>query len=312
MSLSIRDDHISGASVLGRRCLDLFLDCLQRGREGSKEELFEELVTVGRDLIKAQPSMASVFNRVNFVLGVAKETFAQTASVDGARKLIIRQIHRYQNESEKALEKIAELGSEIISPGAVVMTYSASSLVETILMHTRESSKTFTVIVPESRPMFEGTRMALRLCQQRVNCTLIVDAAISKFIERANAVLVGADRVTEDTLLNKVGTRGVALIARAASVPVYAAFETDKFLPRCYLPVVDRQEDPAQICQRTDQYLTVQNIYFEEVPLDYFSGFITEKGRVSREKLETTFGKLSVVQELTGFSSEELTGGSDC
>jgi len=154
--------------------------------------------------------------------------------------------------------------------------------------------------------------MALRLCQQEVKCSLIVDAAISKFIDRANVLLVGADRVTEDTLVNKVGTRGVALLAKAASVPIYAAFETDKFLPRRYLPVVDRQQDPAQICETTDQYLTVQNIYFEETPLDYFFGFVTEKGIVSPEELGTTLGEPSVIQELTGFSSVELTGGSQC
>ena len=312
MALNIKGDNISGASILGRRCLDLFLDCLQRGRERSKEDLFEQLVVVGRDLIKAQPSMASVFNRINFALSVAKDASVQTVSVEEAKNLIIREIRRYQNENEKALERIAEFGSQIISGRDTVMTYSASSLVEAILICTKRSGKRFTVIVPESRPMFEGTRMALRLCQQEVKCSLIVDAAISKFIDRANVVLVGADRVTEDTLVNKVGTRGVVLLAKAASVPIYAAFETDKFLPRRYLPVVDRQQDPAQICETTDQYLTVQNIYFEETPLDYFFGFVTEKGIVSPEELGTTLGEPSVIQELTGFSSVELTGGSQC
>jgi translation initiation factor 2B subunit (eIF-2B alpha/beta/delta family) len=292
--------------------LDLLLDYLQEQRKGSKEELFETLVTISEDLIKAQPSMASVFNRVNFVLRAAKEIFAQIASVEEAKTLIIREIHCYQNDTKKALERIAELGSEIIPHRGAIITYSASSLVEAILTHTKQPEKTFTVIVPESRPMCEGTQMALRLSKQKVKCILIADAAISKFIGRADVGLVGADRVTEETLVNKVGTRGIALVARAASVPVYAAFETDKFLPRCHLPVVDRQEDPAQVCQTTNQYLTVQNIYFEETPLNCFSGLITEKGILKPEKLKPRLGKLSVVQELTGFSAQELKGESDC
>uniref|UniRef100_A0A383WBQ4 Nudix hydrolase domain-containing protein n=1 Tax=Tetradesmus obliquus TaxID=3088 RepID=A0A383WBQ4_TETOB len=87
------------------------------------------------------------------------------------------------------------------------------------------------VIVCESRPLCEGVSMARRLAAAGLNVTLITDAQAGVFVEQADVVLLGADAVTPDGVVNKVGSRLLALAAKAAGVPVVAVTECLKVSP---------------------------------------------------------------------------------
>jgi hypothetical protein len=87
------------------------------------------------------------------------------------------------------------------------------------------------VIVCESRPLCEGCAMAQRLAAAGLQVTLITDAQAGVFVEQADAVLLGADAVTPDGVVNKVGSRLLALAAKAAGVPVLAVADSLKVSP---------------------------------------------------------------------------------
>jgi translation initiation factor 2B subunit (eIF-2B alpha/beta/delta family) len=87
------------------------------------------------------------------------------------------------------------------------------------------------VIVCESRPLCEGVAMARRLAAAGIDVTLITDAQAGVFVEQSDVVLLGADAVTPDGIVNKVGSRLLALAARAAGVPVVAVTECLKVSP---------------------------------------------------------------------------------
>ena len=108
------------------------------------------------------------------------------------------------------------------------------------------------------------------------------DAAASLFIESVDLILVGADRITPEHLVNKVGTKMIALAARELGVPIYAVCETTKFVAADYLAEVIRdQPDPREVWPEAPEGVAVQNRYFEPIPLVFFSGFVAERGALS-------------------------------
>ena len=207
--------------------------------------------------------------------------------------------------SRRALERIGEHGARLITPGSTVLTYSSSETARAILNRAKGEGKGFRVIVPESRPMCEGRELARELGHRGIPCTLIVDGAISAFIENVHLVLVGADRVSEDYLVNKVGTRGIAIIARQFGVPIYTACETSKFLPQQVISFAEEPKDPGEICPEPLENVQVVNLYFEPVELSLFTGIITEEGIWSPEQVQGVIRKRPVVSILLKSLHEE-------
>ena len=89
-------------------------------------------------------------------------------------------------------------------------------------------------VVAESRPDREGIGVAERVAEAGVESAVCVDAAIAHVLATGSvdAVVLGADTVLADgTLINKVGSRAVAIAADEAEVPVYVVTSSDKISP---------------------------------------------------------------------------------
>lgn len=87
------------------------------------------------------------------------------------------------------------------------------------------------VIVCESRPLCEGVVMACQLAAAGLDVTVITDAQAAVFIDDVDLVLLGADAVTPGGVVNKVGSKLLALAAKAAGVPVVAVTDSLKVSP---------------------------------------------------------------------------------
>jgi hypothetical protein len=103
------------------------------------------------------------------------------------------------------------------------------------------------VIVCESRPLCEGVTLARRLAAAGLDVTLVTDAQAGVFVREADAVLLGADAVTPQGVVNKAGSLLLALAARAAGVPVLAVATTLKVSPG---PVADVALPNTQLAVR--------------------------------------------------------------
>lgn len=147
--------------------------------------------------------------------------------------------------------------ADLIGKRSTVMTHSASSAVERAFHAAR---RPFRIIATESRPNAEGARFARRLATLGFEVTLIPDASVSLWIARANVVFVGADAITPDGLVNKVGTRLLALAAREAGIPFFAVCTSDKIV---------------------DQVDLGREDLFDLTPKSLLTGVITENGITS-------------------------------
>lgn len=280
---SIREDNLSGATILARKAAEGFTVFSQEVGVRTPEAYWEELVKYGISLIRAQPRMAPIFNLVNTILWEIKERMRMGGSVPELKALTKSRAENHSGESIRALEKLASRGQSLIKTGDKVMTYSFSRSVLQILLKARENSKRFQVIVPESRPMLEGRLMARRLSEEGIPCILIVDAAIGKLLKRSTLVLVGADSLCEEHFSNKIGTRALALLSREESRPFYLACEKSKFIPAGCLPQIEEEHDSREVLREEWPGVKVENPYFEQIPLRMTTGIITEDGILEPE-----------------------------
>ena len=137
-----------------------------------------------------------------------------------------------------------------------VVTCSASGSVERAL--DRVATRVAGVRCMVSLPGGEGRPLAKRLERAGFETEVVPDAAVARACDDADLVLVGADAVTEEGVVNKIGTYPLALAAFEAGIGCYAIATTSKFVPASL--GLDRDER------------------FETTPLSMFDAVLTERG----------------------------------
>ena len=95
----------------------------------------------------------------------------------------------------------------------------------------------FHVFTDETRPLLQGARLsAFELCADGVDTTLICDNMASSVMRRGwvQAVFVGADRIAANgDTANKIGTSGVAILAKHYGIPFYVCAPLSTIDPAC-------------------------------------------------------------------------------
>ncbi|MFQ6001079.1 MAG: translation initiation factor eIF-2B [Anaerolineae bacterium] len=285
---AIRDDRLSGARELAQKGARVLIALAEGSRAASGEEFQKELIKAGQALIKAQPSMAPLVNLVNRSLfGVREEM-----ELEEAKRALVTTAQGYANHLARSVERIAQVVFPLIPDGAFVLTHSLSSTVLAAFLHAKQEGRTFAVLCTESRPQYEGRVLAERLAQAEVETRLVVDALAPSMMcirhpEEASegrdieVVLVGADSLSTEGLVNKIGTYPLATAARGHKVPFYVLCGTDKFVPAGYALPEEGPKDPQEVWPDHPQRVEVINRYFDLTPLEYLTGIVTEEGMLS-------------------------------
>jgi translation initiation factor 2B subunit (eIF-2B alpha/beta/delta family) len=260
---TVATDDTHGSAWLSVRALEVLRD------RAAVAETADAVVAVARELRAARPSMAAVANRVNRVMAETDRTPAAIRD-------------RAQDAAEAALDADDAAAARAAERcGASVVTLSRSGTVRAAL---REATPS--VLIGESRPAREGVDVAADLADDGLDVTLTTDAALSSELAARDpdAVLVGADAVLADgSLVNKVGTRGLAIAAAREGVPVYAVAAADKVRPD--------ERFAGETGADADLYdgsapVTVANPIFDRTPADLVTGVITERGVLDAAAVE--------------------------
>jgi methylthioribose-1-phosphate isomerase len=157
------------------------------------------------------------------------------------------------------------------------------------------------VFADETRPLLQGSRLtAFELQRDGIPVTLITDNMAGYVMSKGlvNKVIVGADRIVQDAVFNKIGTYSVALLAHAHDIPFYVAAPKSTFDLTCKAENITIEErQPNEVthvgCQQTaPNDINVLNPAFDATPLKYVTGIITETGIYTKEhfpKFNKTF-----------------------
>jgi translation initiation factor eIF-2B subunit delta len=276
----IREDNSSGAAQLAQKGAQLLLECL-------KSEKAEEIWALGKALVDAQPSMAPMVTLVNHLF----EAIDALPDKQSIKEKGIAAVQGFMDNLIAGPEKIKGNALFLLKGKSKVMTHSYSSTCLEVLEHTKDIE----VICPESRPLLEGLRTAQELGGRGIRTRIVVDSVAPSLMGECDCVIVGADAVTTQGVVNKIGTYALALAARESKVPFYVLAGTEKFLP---LPLRIEEKDPEEVTQETIPNSKVENRYFDCTPLDLITGVVTQEGVISGKEVQKRLKVMEVCKEL--------------
>jgi translation initiation factor 2B subunit (eIF-2B alpha/beta/delta family) len=250
----IQEDKESGARELALSALSAL-----RATDGASGE---ELRQWFRKLALSRPMNAAVENAV----ASAWSRYLETGDPSRAVEETIEEIEAAPEQMTLAARKVV--------PAGTVMTFAYSSTVIELLSRLKPRR----VIVSETRPSNEGIRVARSLVRSGISMTFITEAQMALFAHEADGIVVGADTILPDgNLVNRMGTRLLALAARDADVPFYVVAETLKVAaPSEPLPFAPQEGKSREICDET--WLEVRNVYYEVTPARLVTAYVTEHG----------------------------------
>ncbi len=293
----IKEDNLSGASLISRKAANAITLFSQKNKAKTTSSYYLNLLKVGKALISAQPDMAPIFNLVNSIV-VAVEENKNGFTSDQLNNMVREKAREFHKNSLKSLEDVAEIGQTLIFNGCTILIYSFSKAVFSILKKAKEKRKRFKVVVSESRPMFEGRKLAESLGKMGIPITLVIDAALSLYIKECDMVLVGADSISEKSFVNKVGTYSLSLLAEELGIPFYVASEKTKFISEKWRKSHKHRADPEEVFSGKMKNVKIENPYFEEVPLSYCKKIIIPDGFISPTRISSEIKKTKVSKNL--------------
>jgi translation initiation factor 2B subunit (eIF-2B alpha/beta/delta family) len=287
--LSITDDEGHGSAALSMRALEVLRDRAgMLAASGSEDDAARaRLASMAERLLEARPSMAALGNRIHRVM------HGSLPDLDPAT--VATRAHEALDEARQADAGAARQAADAVA-GERVLTLSRSG---TVLDALRRADPAPEVVVAESRPAREGVGVAETLSAEGLDVTLITDAAAALMLSggAVDAVLVGADTVLPSgDVVNKTGTRAVAVAAARESVPVFAACAVDKISPT---ETSHGEEGNPRAVYDGPADLDVRNPTFDVTPADLVTGVLTERGRLAPDEIGPVADELERLRSWT-------------
>ena len=218
-----------------------------------------------------------------------------TADILAALERECRAIHA---EDMEMCRKISEYGLSLLKEGDGVLTHCNAGPLATSrygtaigpLLLGAERGMNFRVFADETRPLLQGARLtSYELRKAGVDVTLICDNMASIVMKNGwvQACFVGCDRVAANgDFANKIGTSGVAILAKHYGIPFYTLGPTSTIDMNCpdgaHIPIEER--DPAEIREKFYEKpmalpeVKCYNPAFDVTDHNLLTGIITEKG----------------------------------
>ncbi|MFA5203613.1 MAG: S-methyl-5-thioribose-1-phosphate isomerase [Lentisphaeria bacterium] len=172
---------------------------------------------------------------VNLMAAVDRMTAAAGPSPELAGPAVAAAAETIFDEDVRLCEAVARHGAALCAPGEAVLTHCNAGALATagigtalgIIRRGFEQGRVAHVFVDETRPLLQGARLtAWELARAGIPHTLLCDnmAAALMAAGRVRRIVVGADRIAANgDFANKVGTYGLAVLARHHGVPFVVA-----------------------------------------------------------------------------------------
>jgi translation initiation factor eIF-2B subunit delta len=282
----IRADNHSGATQLAEKGARLLLAVLAEGRG-------EEVRSMGRALLDAQPAMAPMVNLVNHLFH-AIESLQNPHAIREKGKAAIQ---GFLDGLMTGAEKIRGHVLALLQGKKIIMTLSYSPTVLGVL----GLAQGVEIICPESRPLCEGLKTARELGARGIRVRVVADFAALSLMGECDLVMAGADAITLEGVVNKIGTYGLALAAREKVVPFYVLAGTEKFLPPPFSHALRiEKKDPAEITSEVIPHSVVENRYFDLTPLELITGVVMQEGVIPGREVRGFLEGMAINKGLKG------------
>jgi ribose 1,5-bisphosphate isomerase len=254
----------------------------------------ERMRDAARVLHDTRPTAVSLPNALRYVL-----TGMEGATVEALRESTVARAERFRADLDEAQETLGRVGAGRLRDGDVVMTHCHSTDALSVLRAAVDRGKDLEAVVKETRPRNQGHITAEELRDLDVPVTLVVDNAAHRWLDDCDHVLVGADSIAADgSVINKVGTSGLAVSARDRGVPIMVAAQTIKLHPDTLTGQAVEIETRAENEVMDDETragigeIEVANPAFDVTPPRHVDAIVTERGQFPPESIVTLMREL--------------------
>jgi methylthioribose-1-phosphate isomerase len=266
------------------------------GMQNACSEILDPMLARVTDHLRtSRPTAVNLFWALDRMERCAANNGGQTPGQ--LAQTLLKEALAIQAEDVRTCRAIGAAGASLIGEGQGVLTHcntgglatAAYGTALSVLFTAAEQGRRFRVFADETRPLLQGARLtAWELQQAGVDVTLICDSMAAQVMKegRIQLAIVGADRIAANgDTANKIGTYGVAVLAKAHGIPFYVAAPSSTFdlsLPNGDdIPI--EQRDAREVThgfgrQTAPDGVAVYNPAFDVTPARLIAGLITEKG----------------------------------
>ena len=254
----------------------------------------EALETAAGMLAATRPTAVNLFWAIEKMMAhVDKSDSAPEALADELLSLA----EAMHEEDVAVCRRIGDLGAALLPEECCVLTHCNAGALATagygtaggVIRSGFRDGKVREVFVDETRPFLQGARLtAWELSRDGIPVVLITDsmAAHCMRLGRIDAIVVGADRVAANgDVANKIGTYGLAVLAREHGVPFYVAAPTSTIDMEAKggadIPIEERPEEEVRSfggVPVAPEEVRVYNPAFDVTPARFVDALVTERG----------------------------------
>jgi len=289
---AIKTMKIRGAPLLGAAAAFALALAAYNSKAKNREGLINELERAAEILRGTRPTAVNLFWAIDRILAKAK---GFSGNAEALAAFVVEEAQKIADEDAAANRLIGKYGAELIHDGDVVLTHCNAGALATVEYGTAlgviraawEQGKKIRVIATETRPKLQGARLTTyELKQYGIPITLITDNMVGYVMYKrlVNKVVVGADRIVKDAVINKIGTFTIAVLAKEHNIPFYVAAPKSTFdLKRKSIDVVIEERKPDEVTHIGSQRIAAEGVNvlnpaFDITPLGYVAAIICESG----------------------------------
>lgn len=256
----------------------------------------EALEGAARMLAATRPTAVNLFWAIEKMMAHVDRSGSAPEALAGE---LLRLAEAMHEEDAAVCRRIGDLGAELLPERCSVLTHCNAGALATagygtaggVIRSGFRDGRVREVYVDETRPFLQGARLtAWELSRDGIPVVLITDnmAAHCMSLGRIDAIVVGADRVAANgDVANKIGTYGLAVLAREHGVPFYVAAPTSTIDMEAKegadIPIEERPEEEVRSfggVPVAPEGVRVYNPAFDVTPARFVDALVTESGMV--------------------------------
>ncbi|MBN2410934.1 S-methyl-5-thioribose-1-phosphate isomerase [candidate division KSB1 bacterium] len=218
-------------------------------------------------------------------------------SIREIKSALLKEAEKILSDDIKTCKTIGKLGAELLPNRANILTHCNAGSLATgdygtalgIIRAGVEAGKKIKVYADETRPLLQGARLTtFELLEDGIDVTLVCDNTAAFLMQQSmiNMIIVGADRIVRNgDVANKIGTYGLAVLARHHNIPIIVAAPLSTFDFTLEsgrdIPIEERAAEEVIRCGSklvAPEDVKVYNPAFDITPHYLIHSIVTEKG----------------------------------
>ncbi|MEI7880215.1 MAG: S-methyl-5-thioribose-1-phosphate isomerase [bacterium] len=294
---AIKTLQVRGAPAIGIAAAMGVATAIQGHADATTNKLMETALQAADYLATSRPTAVNLFWALDRMRAVIRSS--ATLSPPAFKERLVREAIQIRDEDAAMCRAIGKHGATLLKDGDTVLTHCNAGGLATAEYGTAlapiyvatEQKKHIRVYADETRPLLQGARLtAWELMQAGIDVTIICDnmAAHVMKTKAITAVMVGADRIAANgDAANKIGTYGLAILAKAHGIPFYVLAPSTTFdfalKTGAEIPIEERaaEEITMGFGRRTaPEGVKTYSPAFDVTPAEFITAIVCEKGLI--------------------------------